>query len=154
MQSRSAEAGGETDVASDTAGAEEMSETSASATITQFKNNLGNKIDTSSSYGRISTEEFETPVEYSHICFVAEDNPDKLDDEFLGEYPQGADVAESQDNVFLYDGESIDSFNVDRFEVNEDDGNAYGTEAICIPINNGQFSLRLEGLGDRTLISS
>jgi len=41
-----------------------------------------------------------------------------------------------------------------RPEIEEDDEYAYGPDALCIPIRNGRFEVRFEGLGDRTLISS
>ncbi|MFO8015773.1 MAG: hypothetical protein R6U32_01580 [Candidatus Woesearchaeota archaeon] len=131
-----------------------VTETSEAATMAQFKNNLRNKIDTASSHGRITTEEFETPMKFKAICFVAEDNPDDLNREFVQDYPWGADVADSPDNAFLFDGQNIDPFKVDNFEIDDGDEFAYGPDALCVPINNGQFSLRLEGLGDRTLINS
>lgn len=131
----------------------QLVKTQESATDAKFKNDIRNKIDTGSAYGRISTEDFETSVKYRSICFVAEENPANLNTQFLGDYPWGADVAESKDNVFLYDGQSIDPFKVDTFEIDEDSEYAYGPDALCVPIQNGRFSIRIEGLGDRTLIS-
>ena len=133
-----------------------VTQTSEKATMAKFMNEIRNKIDTGSAYGRISTEEFETGVKYRSICFVAEENPATLNEEFKEAYPFGVDVAESEDNVFLYAGpaEPIVPFKVDPFEIEEGDDYAYGPDALCIPISNGRFSLRLEGLGDRTLISS
>lgn len=132
-----------------------LTQTSESATMAKFKNEIRNKIDTGSSYGRISTEDFETSVKYKAICFIAEKNPANLNKEFKSDYPLAADVAESEDNAFLYDGTTIDPFKVDLFNVDDNpDTNNYAPDALCVPINNGRFSLRLEGLGDRTLISS
>lgn len=133
-----------------------VTSTSEKATLAKFKNEIRNKIDVGSAYGRISTEDFETPTNYKAICFVAEKNPNNLNKEFLGDYPLGRDVAESEDNAFLYINPSspIDPFKVDPFEIDEKSEGAYGPDALCVKINNGRFSLRLEGLGDRTLISS
>ncbi|PIN86736.1 hypothetical protein COV19_03300 [Candidatus Woesearchaeota archaeon CG10_big_fil_rev_8_21_14_0_10_44_13] len=131
-----------------------LTKTSESATMAKFKNEIRNKIDIGSAYGRISTEDFETAVKYKSICFIAERDAKNLNKEFMGDYPLAADVAESEDNAFLYDGQTIEPFKVDPFEVDENSADAYGPDAICIPIVNGRFSLRLEGLGDRTLISS
>lgn len=131
-----------------------LTKTSESATMAKFKNEIRNKIDTGSTYGRISTEDFETSVNFKAICFVAEEDPQNLNIEFKNDYPLAADVAGSADNVFLYDGKTIDPFKVDKFEIDEESPDAYGPDALCVPINNGRFSIRIEGLGDSTLIGS
>lgn len=124
------------------------------ATTAQFINTLRNRIDTGSSYGRISTEDFTPGERFKAICFVVEEDPDDLNEELLRKYPWAADVAESEDNVFLYDGETINPFKIDPFEIDKTDKYAYGPDALCIPIMNGDFSIRIEGLGDRTRITS
>ena len=127
-------------------------QTSDKATMAKFQNELRKAIDSGSSYGKISTENFETPVEYKSICFVTENAANDIN--FERAYPLGAEVASSEDNAFLYNGKTVLPFKVDPFEIDEGSEGAFSNNALCANISNGRFSLRLEGLGDRTLIGS
>ncbi len=120
----------------------------------QFKSELENSIKRIySEYGSVRQEDYQLPGEYSQICFV---DLDSDYDDTLCEYDAIAcDVWETaynsgdgydgaDENVFLKPSAPVA---MKVYKISIDDG------FICMDINNGLFTLRLEGLGSRTKLS-
>lgn len=115
-------------------------------------------------YGSVRVEEFRLPMNYEQICFV--DLEMKYEDSCeAGVY--GCDVWQSagesydgaDENVFLDPAGPV-QLKIYRLDlwVDLDEDNVYENGekkgSLCVPIVNGKFSLRLEGRGDRTRIST
>ena len=126
--------------------------------FTTFKNELEGGIKgIYTNYGTVRTPDFRPPVKYKQICFV------NMDEEFnplLCEYDAVAcsawEKAESyetaQENVFLKPVPSgMPAIKVFNFNVIPKNAGEEGF--FCEKITKGQFTLVLEGKGDRTEIS-
>ena len=122
----------------------------------QFKNDLESSVKKIyTEFGSVRVENFHTPAKFTKICFV--DLDDEIGDmEALCKEDQIAcDVWQNardeggyntlDENVFLTPPADV-KIKVYRAEI---DGGY-----VCQKITNGQFTVVLEGLGDRTKISS
>ncbi|MBT3298624.1 hypothetical protein HN385_06865 [archaeon] len=120
----------------------------------QFKSEIENSIKRIySEYGSVRQEDYQLPREYSQICFV------DLDSEYNEELCNYDAIACDVWETASYSGDGYDSADENVFlkpsapvamkvyKVSIDEG------FICMNINSGSFSLRLEGLGSRTKLS-
>ena len=129
-------------------------------TFVQFKNDLEGSIKKIyTEYGAVRIEEFTTPASYEQICFVNFDHvasPEEI--AALCTFDQGACTAwqqagseglvGSEENVFL---KPVAPVKIKVYAIGFPDSN--GQEFLCVPINNGHFSLALEGRGDHTRLT-
>ena len=105
-------------------------------------------------YGAVRIEQFHAPVQYTKICFV---NLDTLADSALEtEDPLAFAAWESahgsykniDENAFLTPSAPV-KIKVHNIQIDSVEGKNY----LCLPINDGTFSLRLEGKGSYTQLS-
>ncbi len=121
----------------------------------QFKNELESSIkQIASEYGAVRQTTFYLPASYEEICFLDLDQPYDEDSGLCEKNIIACDVWETaseeggysaaDENVFLEPAAPV-SIKVYTIEMDE----AY----LCVPVQGGQITLRLEGLGSRTYIS-
>ncbi len=119
----------------------------------QFKTNLESSIKRIyTEYGSVRVEQFTLPAKYSQICFVDLDAP--YDSE-LCKYDLGAcnlwemssSYASVDENVFLKP--VAPEIKVHKISIASPDGKDF----LCLPVTDGQFTVILEGKGDRTEVS-
>lgn len=119
----------------------------------QFKTNLESSVKRIyTEYGSVRVEHFTLPAKYSQICFVDLDAPPDpaLRDLDLGAYAlwemsSGYDTI--GENVFLKP--VAPKIKVHKISINSPDGKDF----LCLPVKDGQFTIILEGKGDKTEIS-
>ncbi len=119
----------------------------------QFKTSLESSVKRIyTEYGSVRVEHFTVPAKYSQICFVDLDAPPDLalKDSDLGAYSiwemsSGYDTV--NENVFLKP--VAPKIKVHKISINSPDGKNF----LCLPIKDGQFTIILEGKGDKTEIS-
>ena len=131
----------------------------------QFKTGLEKAVkQIYTEYGSVRIEKFDLPVKYEQICLVDMDYPkpkisvemDSLcaEDQIACDVWQqameegGYDAVEA--NVFLTPPATV-PIKVYQINIVNDNGEEQGY--YCTKLNNGKFSLMLEGKGDRTEIS-
>ncbi|MFH1682948.1 MAG: hypothetical protein ABIA37_04075 [Candidatus Woesearchaeota archaeon] len=120
----------------------------------QFKTDLETSVKKIyTEYGSVRVERFIVPVRYEQVCFVdltkTAPEPCNFDLVACNLWKEAAgNYAGADENVFLYplppEGSSpIKVFNID-----------VGTQGyLCLNTTQGTFKLRMEGKGDRTLLS-
>jgi len=109
-------------------------------------------------YRSVDIEEFRLPSRYERICFVNLDMPppddcsfdlvacDAWETDWSWEQSKGWNKGDG--NVFLKPLPSEGSPMIEVYKID------LGPESyLCLPIINGKFSLRLEGMGDKTRVS-
>lgn len=125
----------------------------------QFKSDLETSIRRIyTEYGSVRVEEFHPPLKYEKICFIDLDTrypgDDACDfdayacDVWKTAWEQGGGWAKADENVFLKPPAPI-QLKVYKIEV--EGGEVEG--ALCLDIAKGKFKVKLEGRGDKTLIS-
>lgn len=117
-------------------------------TIDTFKIDLSSAIESRSmEYGSVEKLKLNLPSEYATVCFVNSDfsTVGEIDAE---KHPMIKDSVDSgtKQNVFLLKSSSIESFFVERLEVEDVTG------LLCIDNING-VRIRVEGMGNRAKIS-
>ena len=118
----------------------------------QFKTGLEKSVkQIYTEYGSVRVTQFGLPIKYEKVCFV--DLSKKFNSEFCKVDPVACDVwkdagnyAGADQNVFLKPAADI------AIKVYQIDVGAKGF--LCVPVKQGKIKLRLEGKGDRTLLSS
>lgn len=132
-----------------------MSQTKTVALI-QFKNDFAATVETSTGYGSVTKKVLDVPAEYTKICFVDREHSSQAEQTDLCDSlditayePLICDAWKSSDpaNVFFVDKLMKGSFNVNYLRV-PDPG------WLCLTPVNGRITLRLEGQGSYTLVSS
>ena len=116
----------------------------------QFKSDLETSIKKIyTEYGSVRIEEYSLPMDYERICFVNLDV--EVNEELCGIDAYACDVwrdAEgyegADENVFL---KPIAPVKIKVYKISMDN------DYLCLDVTKGRFKLRLEGKGDRTLIS-
>ncbi|MEK6969882.1 MAG: hypothetical protein AABW48_05635 [Nanoarchaeota archaeon] len=119
----------------------------------QFKTNLESSVKRIyTEYGSVRVEHFTLPAKYSQICFVDLDAP--YDSELCKKDLGACNIWEASsgydsvgENVFLKP--VAPKIKVHKLSINSPDGKDF----LCLPIKDGQFTITLEGKGDRTEIS-
>lgn len=132
-----------------------MGQTKTVALI-QFKNDFTATIETSTGYGSVTKKVLEVPAEYRKICFVDRERSfeaegtEMCDPSNTTAYePLICDAWKSHDpaNVFFVDELMKGSFSVNYLRVIDPGW-------LCLTPANGRITLRLEGQGSYTLLSS
>jgi len=116
----------------------------------QFKTNLENNVKKIySDYGAARTLDFSLPVKYTEICFV--DMDATYDESLCAKSAIACDAWETagswdaaDQNVFL---DPPAAAAIKTYKLRMDDG------YLCLPLENGRFTLRLEGRGDAAYLS-
>lgn len=134
----------------------------------QFKNNLEGSVQKIyTEYGSVRLEKFRIPGKYTQICFVNLDYPKEEIKKELNDLCEKDQVActvwedalnvktvsgydSVDENVFLRPSADV-KLKIGRISLLNEKGNAQGY--LCPPINNGFFSVMLEGKGDHTELS-
>jgi len=134
----------------------------------QFKNNLEGSVQKIyTEYGSVRLEKLRVPGKYTQICFINLDYPpEAIKKEWAGlcEKDQVActvwdDALNTEEvsgygsvdeNVFLKPS-AVVKLKIGRISLVNENGDAQGY--LCLPINNGFFSVMLEGKGDHTELS-
>jgi len=137
----------------------DLMETGEDVEFNAFKNNLELSIkDINSNYKSVSLPDFMVPGKYDRICFVdletettfencmtdLENNPGAYACDVLEQ--AGGKYQNADENVFL---EPRAPYAIKVHQIKLDSSQPF----LCVPITNGRFKLRLEGLGDSTKIS-
>lgn len=122
----------------------------------QFKNNLESSVKKIySEYGSVREETFRLPGGFNQICFIdftLPYNPTLCDyDKVACNFWQDTeDYASAAENVFLTPAASqqikVSLIHVVSAKEGEDG-------FLCVPVQKGVFTVRLEGKGDSTLLS-
>lgn len=128
----------------------------------QFKTDLENSIKRIyTEYGAVRQEEYTLPIGYEQICFVDLDadynsglcgyDPIACD---MWATAQAANLADTEkgysavdENVFLQPSAPV-TLKVYRLEIEGDQ------DFLCLNISKGHFTLRLEGMGSETMLST
>ena len=117
--------------------------------LVDFKTKLRSDIETiSTDYGSFKTKTYNVPSKVKEVCFYQKDVLEVGDpDDYINiDNPLIRDsISDTDNNVFLVIGNTIDPMELTRIEV--DDG-----QILCIPIISNSLKLRLEGLGDGVLV--
>jgi len=130
----------------------------------QFKSSLENSVQQIySEYGAVRQEDYFLPVDYEQVCFV---DLDSTPDSSLASVdpiaydvwttahessnPEERGYAAADENVFLKPGAPV-AIKVYKLDLQNSDGQPVGY--LCQNISKGQFTLRLEGKGSRTLLT-
>ena len=122
----------------------------------QFTSDLETSIERiHSDYGAVRQTDFRLPGKYEEICFIDLDSEFDPNSELCQKNPIACDVWETasqeggytaaDENVFL-DPPGTVAIKVFSLEIE----NSY----LCLDINGGSFTLRMEGKGSRTAISA
>ena len=111
----------------------------------KFKNDLINAVESiSSDFGSVKRKELQLCNGYVQVCFVETfeslNMPQNIDPFIKGEILSG-----TGNNVFLINIGAPERFKVGKISVNPD--------VLCIKAVNNKVSLRLEGKGNRVLLS-
>jgi len=119
----------------------------------QFKNNLENTIEVLSvDFGSVKVKDFVLPENIKEVCFVK--NYEGFPTGFSSQgYPLIEDSVRDniQKNIFLVQETIEESFIAGEIELTDEFSNPI--DFICIPTVNGEINLRMEGMGDHTIIS-
>lgn len=116
-------------------------------------------------YGSVRIKEFSLPGGYEKICFIDLDKPypkndadgndicnSQVDEVACDTWKtaelQGGGLDKADRNVFL---EPPAATKIKVYKIETEGGPVPG--AVCLAVNKGRFKLRLEGKGDKTLIS-
>jgi len=121
--------------------------------LVRFKTDLESEIRTmASDYGSVKKVELSLPSQYQKVCFVDLSKPIGVIENSRicrtgPDYnPLGCDAwKDKTQNIFLVPWTDF-VIKTDKIEIAEQDG------ALCFRTVNNKITLRLEGLGDRTLI--
>jgi hypothetical protein len=122
--------------------------------LVRFKTDLEAELrQMASDYGSVKKAELSLSTKYSKVCFVDFTKPagvvedSKICTPGNPDYnPLGCDAwKDKTQNIFLVPWTDF-VIKTEKIKISEQDG------AICIPNINGKIILRLEGLGDSTLI--
>ena len=122
----------------------------------QFTSDLETSIERiHSDYGAVRQTEFRLPGKYEEVCFIDLDTEFDPNSELCLSNPIACDVWETasleggyeaaDENVFLTPPGTV-AIKVYSLEINGG--------VLCMDINSGGFTLRMEGKGSRTLLSS
>ncbi len=122
----------------------------------QFKNELESSVkQIASEYGAVRQTTFYLPARYNEVCFIDLDATYDPSSEICDKNVIACDVWETafadggytaaDENVF-FDPPAPVSIKVYKMELDE--------EFFCVDVKGGQFTLKLEGMGSRTHISS
>lgn len=123
----------------------------------QFKTDLETSIKRiHTEYGAVRIEQFHVPIKYTKICFIDLDSGldesskeeicqrNSLADPIVcGAWKEARGYENSDENVFLTPPAQI---KIKVFKI------AMSDSLLCVPIQNGAFSLRLEGRGSDTFL--
>lgn len=126
----------------------------------QFKTDLQNAIDdVAADYGSVKQLDFHVPSDYQHVCFADMRFPMPADRELVIDgvpYPEIKDAwtdSPPTANIFLLDENSArENFKDDRVQVPANPTNS-DLHIVCIPRENGNFKVRLEGMGRSVKVS-
>ena len=131
--------------------------------LVQFQKDLENSIKVLyTDFGSVREEQFKLPGKYTQICFVDMDFTGEMDGlEILDAVAFSVWQDSEPGTDFDYDGynsvdynvflQPVGLFKVFRIKIGDD---GYGKRGyLCLPIQEGQFSLRLEGRGDHTMLN-
>lgn len=114
----------------------------------KFKNDIRNSIESIlSDYGSVQRKDLQVCSGYNQVCFVESYQKERSD------APQGlidpiiidSIKSETGKNTFLMDNTAKDSFYAGNISVSPD--------VMCVNVTRGKVSLRLEGKGNRVLLS-
>lgn len=123
-------------------------------TFLKFKTDLETSIDMiRTDYGSVKKAELDVPGKYREICFVDLDDANRGGISISEDYPIMKNSVEGgvKKNVFLIVDIAKDSFYVGKIYVLDSAGEL--VDYHCYPVVNSKIKLRLEGFGDKTLIS-
>ena len=124
----------------------------------QFKTDLETSIQRIyTEFGAVRIEQFHAPLQFTQICFIDLDAPagpdlQQLDPLAFSVWESAAGYASLDENVFLTPSASV-KIKVHMIKLDDPNDNVDDEDYLCLPINNGVFSLRLEGRGSYTLLS-
>jgi hypothetical protein len=139
---------------------ESFLEKSEQVALVSFKNELENTFQrVAVDYGAVRIGSFTTAVDYTSICFVDVEESPPNPCEFniiacdlwgdVSSLQQDKRYANAIQNVFLSPHAEV-PIKVARLTTRYEN---YQENYLCIPIYNGNFRVRLEGLGDRVIVS-
>jgi hypothetical protein len=119
----------------------------------KFKSELKELVKkTAYEYESLIKEVLEVPLNYEHICFIENSEPENL---LLNQAPfilvYDSWRSKTSQNVFLVEESgAINSFELEHFSIVDE--NELSTDYLCFEVNNGKVRIELYGQGDVSFV--